>query len=152
VNLPCRYSWHSKFWTACPFCIVCVIPKYLSQSETLHNVFNMLIFLWWGVVNPVIQLPSSRTTPCHLPAVHDCLFIMLTSVLYIWRVSPPSSTWGCGDREPLNMAVRVASIVTVPKLHEWRCLISHFKVLFFCYSDINSVYCCKHMQGWSFIL
>jgi len=84
------------------FCFLCHSKKfipifcYLCHSKVSVQILGPMSqqagFLGWEVVIPLKQHPSWRTT--HRQVVLNCLFNIFTVGVYMWRPSPPSTTWG----------------------------------------------------------
>jgi hypothetical protein len=96
----CCTGFRALFWNRC------VTTRFLTATNFYKKLCfcnfpgprlygtlcNKLDFLSFGVVSPPPN-PHSGGPP--LSAVHDCLFSIFAYTLHIWRLSPPSASWGC---------------------------------------------------------
>jgi hypothetical protein len=78
----------------------------------LRHIINMLIFNGDELLAPCSTLNLVGHT---LSVVCNCLFNIFAAILYSWRSSPPSTTWGCATLcwQVTHLTWRITSIVLI---------------------------------------
>jgi hypothetical protein len=71
--------------------VIAMFTRALHFPRPFVPICNKLIFYAEELLAP---RPTSKLADHPLSAVHDCLFNIFAATFLIWRLSPPSATWG----------------------------------------------------------